>query len=230
MTSARRAPVDRRRGRPVINRFLLEPSFHGRNCIGNNRCVPLVGNVSLMIRWERGVFGICGVPVSVQRCTGRVDPWWRGVVRTTWGRRVLLVGLAMAMGATTAVLSGRRWSVARGGVRRLSWRLSRRLTGVGIGGQGTSLGYLVLSGQRVTVGVKGLGLGGGFLGLGTGVVVGNLNPDLTGVLALAGEVLPEIVLTAAGDDDVAQVDPCLSDQFCLLVVIEDGDFELVVVG
>lgn len=88
----------------------------------------------------------------------------------------------------------------------------------------------MLSGKRVTVGVNGLGLGDGFLGLWARVVVRDLNPDFTGVLALAGEILPEIVLATTGDDDVAQVDPCLSNQFCLLVVVEDGDFELVIVG
>jgi hypothetical protein len=42
--------------------------------------------------------------------------------------------------------------------------------------------------------------------------------------------MPDVALAAAGLDDVADVDPCLADELGLLVVVEDGDFELVVVG
>lgn len=42
--------------------------------------------------------------------------------------------------------------------------------------------------------------------------------------------MPTVALTAAGQDDVLEVDPCLADELGLLVVVEDGDFELVVIG
>lgn len=74
-----------------------------------------------------------------------------------------------------------------------------------------------------------LGLGGWLLGLWTGVVVGELDTDLASILALASQIVPQIVLAAARDDNVTQVDPCLSYQVGLLIVVEDRNLELVVV-
>jgi hypothetical protein len=34
--------------------------------------------------------------------------------------------------------------------------------------------------------------------------------------------MPLVALAATLHDDVAQVDPCLANQFCLFIVIEDG--------
>lgn len=67
------------------------------------------------------------------------------------------------------------------------------------------------------------------LRLGTGVVVGELDADVACIFALAAETLPEIILAAAGDDDGLEIDPGLADDFCLLVLAEDGEFEFAVV-
>lgn len=68
------------------------------------------------------------------------------------------------------------------------------------------------------------------LGLGPRVVVGDFYSDLAGVFSSAAERLPNISLTAAGDDDASEVDPRLADQVGLLIVGEDGNLELVVIG
>lgn len=72
-------------------------------------------------------------------------------------------------------------------------------------------------------------LAGGLVWLRSAIVEGDLDPDLASILALAGEALPDVVLSASGDDDVPQVDPGLPNQVGSLVVGEDGDLELVVV-
>ena len=41
--------------------------------------------------------------------------------------------------------------------------------------------------------------------------------------------MPKIILTTTTNDDVFEPEPALSDQFGLLIIIEYGDFELVVV-
>ena len=64
---------------------------------------------------------------------------------------------------------------------------------------------------------------------GTVVVVSDFESNLAGILASTGEVLPHVVLAASGDNDTLEIDPCLSDQVCLLVIGEDGELELVVV-
>lgn len=74
-----------------------------------------------------------------------------------------------------------------------------------------------------------LRFGGRLVGLGARVIVGDFDSDLTSVFALAGQVLPEVVLAAAWNDDVAQVNPGLPNQLGFLVVVEDGHLELVVV-
>jgi hypothetical protein len=73
-------------------------------------------------------------------------------------------------------------------------------------------------------------LDNGLLSLGSGVIVGELQTDLSSVLALAVQAVPVVALAAAGTDDGIEVDPCLSDQFRLLVVVENRDLEAVVVG
>jgi len=62
------------------------------------------------------------------------------------------------------------------------------------------------------------------------VVVRDLNADLARVLAAKGEAVPEIGLSAAGDDDVSEIYPGFADEFGLAVIVEDGQLELVVVG
>jgi hypothetical protein len=66
-----------------------------------------------------------------------------------------------------------------------------------------------------------LWLGGRPLRFGAVVVVGDFEANLAGVLASAGQVLPDVALTAAGDNDALEVDPGLADQIGLLVVGED---------
>lgn len=41
--------------------------------------------------------------------------------------------------------------------------------------------------------------------------------------------MPQVVLAAARDDNVTQVDPCLTYQVGLLIIVENRDLELVVV-
>jgi hypothetical protein len=66
--------------------------------------------------------------------------------------------------------------------------------------------------------------------LGAGVVECQLDSNLASVFALAVERVPVVALSAAGCDDGVQVGPGLTDQFRLLVVVEYGDLEAVVVG
>jgi hypothetical protein len=42
--------------------------------------------------------------------------------------------------------------------------------------------------------------------------------------------MPGVRFSAAWNDDLLKVDPCLADQFCAFVVIENGDFQLIIVG
>jgi len=66
--------------------------------------------------------------------------------------------------------------------------------------------------------------------LGAGVVVGHFHADFTRVLALAVEAEPLIALSSAGRDDGLEVRIGLANQLRLLVVVEDGHLEAVVVG
>jgi hypothetical protein len=73
-------------------------------------------------------------------------------------------------------------------------------------------------------------LSGRLLWLRAGVVVGQFQTSFSGVLALAIETVPDVALAAARYDDFGKVDPRLANELRLLVVVEDGDFEVVVVG
>jgi hypothetical protein len=61
------------------------------------------------------------------------------------------------------------------------------------------------------------------------VVVGELEADFASVLPLALQLVPAITLAAAGYDDSVEIQPRFSYEFGLLVVVEHGDLELVVV-
>lgn len=65
--------------------------------------------------------------------------------------------------------------------------------------------------------------------LGARVVVCHLNADFSGILALELQAVPLITLAASGNDQLAQVNPRLPDQICLLVVIEDRNFEPLII-
>lgn len=65
---------------------------------------------------------------------------------------------------------------------------------------------------------------------GSGVIVGDLDPNLARVFALATQVVPQIILPSTWDHNLLEVDPCLSNQVRLLVIVENRDLQLVVVG
>jgi hypothetical protein len=62
------------------------------------------------------------------------------------------------------------------------------------------------------------------------VVVSQFHPDVTGVFALEVELVPQIILATARHNQLFEIDPSLANEICLLVVVEDGAFELIVVG
>lgn len=68
------------------------------------------------------------------------------------------------------------------------------------------------------------------LGLRACIVVGDFDANLASVFTFTAEIMPLIVLAATGNDNVSQVDPGLADDVCLFVVVENGDFELVIIG
>lgn len=69
----------------------------------------------------------------------------------------------------------------------------------------------------------------GPLFLGSGVVVRDLDSDLAGILAPVAQVVPNVVLSATGDDNLLQVDPRLTNDLGLLIVVEQRHLQLVVV-
>lgn len=71
---------------------------------------------------------------------------------------------------------------------------------------------------------------GSLLRLWSAIVVCDLDSNLTRIFALAGQVLPDVVLSSTRNNDVLQVNPCFADEIRLLVISEDRDLELVVVG
>lgn len=120
--------------------------------------------------------------------------------------------------------------------RKMTWHwrwglLCGSLAGKRIRRERASLGWCGPERTRRGIRLRGylLGLGGWLLGLWTSVVVGELDADLTSILALASQVVPQVILAAARDNNVTQVDPCLSYQVGLLIVVEDRNLELVVV-
>jgi hypothetical protein len=68
------------------------------------------------------------------------------------------------------------------------------------------------------------------IGLGARVVVGELDADFSSIFALADQAVPVVGLAAAVCNYSVEVDPGLANQLCLLVVVEDGHLEAVVVG
>lgn len=64
----------------------------------------------------------------------------------------------------------------------------------------------------------------------SGVVECQLDANLASVFALAIERVPVVALSSAGRDNRVQIGPGLADQFRLLVVIEHGNLQAVVVG
>jgi hypothetical protein len=67
-------------------------------------------------------------------------------------------------------------------------------------------------------------------GFWTSVVVGQFQARLSSVLPLTIEGVPDVALAAAGNDDFGQADPSFANELRLLVVVEDGHLEAVIVG
>jgi len=62
------------------------------------------------------------------------------------------------------------------------------------------------------------------------VVVGHLHSDVSSIFAFEIELMPQIVLATAWDYHISQVDPSFADEVGLLVIVEDGALELIVIG
>lgn len=63
----------------------------------------------------------------------------------------------------------------------------------------------------------------------SGVVVRHLHSDFSSIFSTALQWVPVIVLTSTGNDQVLQIDPGLSDNVSLLVVIKHGNLQFVVI-
>jgi len=61
------------------------------------------------------------------------------------------------------------------------------------------------------------------------VVVCKLHPYFSCIFPSKVEVVPCVALSAARNDDVCQTDPGLANELSFLVVIEDGNLEVVVI-
>lgn len=68
------------------------------------------------------------------------------------------------------------------------------------------------------------------LGFRSAVVVGQFEHDFAGVFALVVQTVPCVVAASSWNHDLVQIDPCLSYQVRLLVVVEYRHFEVAVVG
>ena len=68
------------------------------------------------------------------------------------------------------------------------------------------------------------------LGLWPRVVVCQLQIDLARVFALEVESMPPVVFASSWYADFGKMDVSLADQIRLLVIVKDGEFEIVVVG
>lgn len=109
------------------------------------------------------------------------------------------------------------------------WSMSRRLSGDGIGGQGTPL--RLSSGHRPSRVVL-LGRPDSrsrLLRLGASVVIGDFDADLASILAFAVQGVPLVALATAGYNNAVEVDPGLTNELRLLVIVKHRDFQLVVV-
>lgn len=90
---------------------------------------------------------------------------------------------------------------------------------------------LALGRRALMLGAHGLPCSGGRLvGFGARIVVSDLESNLPRILAAAGQSLPYVVLASSSNDDALEIDPSLSDEVRLLVVGEDGDLELIIIG
>jgi hypothetical protein len=68
------------------------------------------------------------------------------------------------------------------------------------------------------------------LSINPGIIVGHLHSDIASVFALEVQLMPQVILTATGDDDIVEIDPSLTDEISFLVVVENGALHPIVVG
>lgn len=69
----------------------------------------------------------------------------------------------------------------------------------------------------------------GLLSLWSSVIVGELDANLSSILALTVKCVPSIRLSAAGIDDIVKADECVTDQLSLPVIVENGDLDALVI-
>lgn len=62
------------------------------------------------------------------------------------------------------------------------------------------------------------------------IVVGQFDPNFPGIAALAGQGVPVVFLATAWLQNGVNVDPGFANEIGLFVIIEDGKFEVSVVG
>jgi len=62
------------------------------------------------------------------------------------------------------------------------------------------------------------------------IVVSQLDPDLSSVTPFAVQRVPIIFLTASSLQQGVKIDPSLTNEIGLLVIVENGQFQVVVVG
>lgn len=72
--------------------------------------------------------------------------------------------------------------------------------------------------------------GGRLVRFGARIVVSDLESNFPRILAATCQSLPYVVLASSSNNDALEIDPSLSDEIRLLVISENGDLELVVVG
>jgi hypothetical protein len=68
------------------------------------------------------------------------------------------------------------------------------------------------------------------LGLGSSIVVGQFHSNLACVFSLEVQLVPDVILPTARDEDLFEVHPDFPDQVIFLVLIEDRALQLVIVG
>jgi hypothetical protein len=72
--------------------------------------------------------------------------------------------------------------------------------------------------------------GSGLVRFGARIVVRDLESNFPRILAAACQSLPYVVLASSRNNNALEIDPSLSDKIRFLVVSENGDLELIVVG
>lgn len=61
------------------------------------------------------------------------------------------------------------------------------------------------------------------------IVVCDFDPDLSRILSSVAEIVPQIVLAAPRNNDILEIDPGLTNDLGLLVIVKEGHLQLEVV-